>query len=262
MPWPVHEVYPRVCGGTEADGDPCPESEGLSPRVRGNQVFVTAVRPVVRSIPACAGEPTAGQVGSHTTRVYPRVCGGTRRPVPKHHVARGLSPRVRGNRRFHFRRSWYPGSIPACAGEPTARPPAPLPPWVYPRVCGGTTMACWRIVCSRGLSPRVRGNRRAGGRLAVGPGSIPACAGEPSFTAGRASPPRVYPRVCGGTTASSDMLRARPGLSPRVRGNLRSELRMRHLEGSIPACAGEPFATDHAYSGVRVYPRVCGGTAT
>ena len=52
-----HTVYPRVCGGTfnmiwGAAG--CP---GLSPRVRGNRLPVSATWCGMRSIPACAGEP-------------------------------------------------------------------------------------------------------------------------------------------------------------------------------------------------------------
>ena len=30
--------------------------------------------------------------------------------------------------------------------------------WVYPRVCGGTSVAANRTVSGTGLSPRVRGN--------------------------------------------------------------------------------------------------------
>ena len=32
------------------------------------------------------------------------------------------------------------------------------------------------------------------------------------------------------------------GLSPRVRGNLLNSARIQSLNGSIPACAGEPLA--------------------
>ena len=75
---------------------------------------------MARSIPACAGEAVRYPGFIHAVRVYPRVCGGSRRP---HHAERqrnGLSPRVRGKlcgrRGFRNRRR----SIPACAGE--ARP--------------------------------------------------------------------------------------------------------------------------------------------
>ena len=51
--------------------------KGLSPRVRGNLVGSRLVQDDRRSIPACAGEPVAGQMGMELDEVYPRVCGGT-----------------------------------------------------------------------------------------------------------------------------------------------------------------------------------------
>ena len=52
-----------------------------------------------------------------------------------------------------------------------------------------------------------------------------------------------------------------PGLSPRVRGNPNTEYRISIVVGSIPACAGEPGVKGQELVGIRVYPRVCGGTA-
>ena len=53
-------------------------------------------------------------------RVYPRVCGGTFVVVASVWYWMGLSPRVRGNRRGRHGGAVLMGSIPACAGEPTA----------------------------------------------------------------------------------------------------------------------------------------------
>ena len=50
------------------------------------------------------------------------------------------------------------------------------------------------------------------------------------------------------------------GLSPRVRGNLRLNSNGDGLEGTIPACAGEPRELSHSDGAVWDYPRVCGGT--
>ena len=50
----------------------------------------------------------------------------------------------------------------------------------------------------------------------------------------------VYPRVCGGTLAFSLEMSGRQGLSPRVRGNLKSAVECPLAGWSIPACAGEP----------------------
>ena len=119
----------------------CPKWKGvvgLSPRVRGNRLPLFIDADGAGSIPACAGEPTPPCSLIKTGRVYPRVCGGT--PIGQV-VTRpdlGLSPRVRGNRRFLGRRLCLLGSIPACAGEPLMYTVPTAAFSVYPRVCGGT----------------------------------------------------------------------------------------------------------------------------
>ena len=94
-------VYPRVCGGTTTTHRPLASECGLSPRVRGNLLGRAATRPAPRSIPACAGEPCAGNARTSRRPVYPRVCGGTSGWGPFSWNLDGLSPRVRGNR-VHF----------------------------------------------------------------------------------------------------------------------------------------------------------------
>ena len=56
-----------------------------------------AAAAVMRSIPACAGEPASPAIPAAGTRVYPRVCGGTRIMATQPIIHTGLSPRVRGN---------------------------------------------------------------------------------------------------------------------------------------------------------------------
>ena len=112
-----------------------------------------------------------------------------------------------------------------------------------------------------GLSPRVRGNRRRLGLCCRSARSIPACAGEPTPTTGRMGMCTVYPRVCGGTGPGRQVPIGVLGLSPRVRGNLGDCLSVVACQGSIPACAGEPWQPERIEQASRVYPRVCGGTA-
>ena len=75
-----------------------------------------------------------------------------------------------------------------------------------------------RIV--EGLSPRVRGNQRAGDGGHRHDRSIPASAGEPDPANLQQRQTRVYPRECGGTSQAFVAVGAEQGLSPRVRGNL------------------------------------------
>ena len=172
--------------------------------------------------------------------VYPRVCGGTPFPFILSDSVYGLSPRVRGNLGHGRWAAIRPGSIPACAGEPLPQAPRARHCTVYPRVCGGTMGNVWKRQDLEGLSPRVRGNLGVVLAGAILTGSIPACAGEPCGQDSASQSLRVYPRVCGGTRLTVTFRALTSGLSPRVRGNpSRNEVRI-DIEGSIPACAGEP----------------------
>ena len=132
--------------------------------------------------------------------------------------------------------------------------------WVFPPVCGGTTVSRRRDAQAHGLSPRVRGNLSSPAHTGRRPRSIPACAGEPTLRSSKRVDNTVYPRVCGGTSTNPATNPPNPGLSPRVRGN-RHQLRAVPLaERSIPACAGEPACLCPWTWPRRVYPRVCGAT--
>ena len=255
-------VYPRVCGGTCRISAAATDMRGLSPRVRGNRGVALPCPGAEGSIPACAGEPRPGRRRQQRRWVYPRVCGGTCTATRGHTGRNGLSPRVRGNRRGRRGSAGAEGSIPACAGEPPRPCTAPALPLVYPRVCGGTGHAWQGQKGQKGLSPRVRGNRRRGRGREGRQRSIPACAGEPTALPRGRRGRRVYPRVCGGTGVSHATLMRDEGLSPRVRGNPQRCPSALCPSGSIPACAGEPTIEDYYDDDDEVYPRVCGGTPT
>ncbi len=175
-------VYPRVCGGTPSPSPSNAAPPGLSPRVRGNRPLPLSRIQVLRSIPACAGEPIQRILSPPERRVYPRVCGGTPRPNFPPPAWGGLSPRVRGNLAVSKREGVNPGSIPACAGEPQQPRLHGQPNPVYPRVCGGTPTPARPGAAKWGLSPRVRGNPSKTACTTRPGGSIPACAGEPNLT--------------------------------------------------------------------------------
>ena len=175
LPW----VYPRVCGGTRGVAAQYAQTGGLSPRVRGNRIAVAVPVQYQGSIPACAGEPPLFRQTWRWTRVYPRVCGGTGGLSGFTPGAKGLSPRVRGNRPNAPPTTTPPGSIPACAGEPLIPLCDQVRHRVYPRVCGGTPIQVTMMRDITGLSPRVRGNRANRQIRIQRRRSIPACAGEP-----------------------------------------------------------------------------------
>ena len=93
-------VYPRVRGGTTQGGNANDSGLGLSPRARGNPAEVITRRTLLRSIPACAGEPRQERLRFRRVKVYPRVRGGTVTTPSGKQGVRGLSPRARGNLSF------------------------------------------------------------------------------------------------------------------------------------------------------------------
>ena len=200
-------VYPRVCGGSAARLLGRRTGQGLSPRVRGKPVLATGGNLLPRSIPACAGEAPSAANGARCNRVYPRVCGGSMVAVP------GSPP--------------FSGSIPACAGEARRAGLVPGAGPVYPRVCGGSCHLRAYRSTDTGLSPRVRGKRKAPNCGRPLKGSIPACAGEAPPCRAKADGWPVYPRVCGGSPSMANAGRWNGGLSPRVRGKPVSGLRQR-----------------------------------
>ena len=215
---------------------------------------------LLRSIPACTGEPRASGPISRQRGVYPRVYGGTWQDPSHPGRSGGLSPRVRGNRRRGRREPDQQRSIPACTGEPPSSGPNGSSHWVYPRVYGGTGPIEVNQALSLGLSPRVRGNHVEPGREVRVLGSIPACTGEPPSSRRAAAATAVYPRVYGGTEAGRALAQEQAGLSPRVRGNLPGCGRNTLTGGSIPACTGEPLRMPSRTGMAAVYPRVYGGT--
>ena len=255
----MSRVYPRVCGGAPSAPPASSAVGGLSPRVRGSPLGAGESQTVLRSIPACAGEPPNWMCAASISGVYPRVCGGAWSAPGETILDPGLSPRVRGSRLRVRQHGIKRRSIPACAGEPKSLDLSPREIAVYPRVCGGAPPAVDSPVGYSGLSPRVRGSHTRSRNVVRGLRSIPACAGEPQVYEVEPGASGVYPRVCGGARAVPLRGEGCRGLSPRVRGSPFGHDPETTCVGSIPACAGEP-PFRRAFSWTRwVYPRVCGG---
>ena len=259
---PAPPVHPRVCGGNDYAGAVADAELGPSPRVRGKRQRAGPRRRQVRSIPACAGETASSRGAIPGAPVHPRVCGGNLVDTYRTPFWTGPSPRVRGKRFQRVLERVSAGSIPACAGETSARRRPARSPRVHPRVCGGNIGRRPDTVINPGPSPRVRGKRQVAAARHFELGSIPACAGETSSPP--ASPPRagVHPRVCGGNRYFGFSRRRRRGPSPRVRGKHAERGSGARARGSIPACAGETWRSGTGPRASRVHPRVCGGNTS
>ena len=168
---------------------------------------------------------------------------------------------MRGNRRDAHACRYYERSIPAHAGQPRdADRERPLHE-VYPRACGATSYTLLTALSSRGLSPRMRGNRALSRRNRIITGSIPAHAGQPETRPYCRKAAAVYPRACGATRFRAALPLCSCGLSPRMRGNRHKDIHEISAARSIPAHAGQP-SPSHIYPPYcKVYPRACGATA-
>ena len=215
--------------------------EGPSPRVRGTPGLKSVSGRTVRSIPACAGNPSGPRRPVRSTGVHPRVCGEPHFRRRSRRRPRGPSPRVRGTRRQRIGEFAFQRSIPACAGNPALRPHRAAAGPLHPRVCGEPWVAEQLPQWTGGPSPRVRGTRRRERRSRPAPRSIPACAGPPP-----PQPPQD----------------ARGGSIPACAGNPPPDRpRDRRDRGSIPACAGNPPTGTADATPSAVHPRVCGEPA-
>ena len=208
--------------------------------MRGIPTHAILREPRIGSIPACAGNPNVCLAKSGEAWVHPRVCGESVSVDFVSEYGEGPSPRVRGILRAAQVTLTSARSIPACAGNPIAGSGSGSLPRVHPRVCGESPCTAPDPTVTRGPSPRVRGIRRTVHVPQDGRGSIPACAGNPSWPTHRRPRSWVHPRVCGESPLYTFTTWEATGPSPRVRGILRLSFRNANGEGSIPACAGNP----------------------
>ena len=251
-------VYPRECGAASRMCSVAGNRRGLSPRVRGSPEPEYTSCLWDRSIPASAGQPLRIIEVVDECAVYPRECGAAQARSWAGTRLSGLSPRVRGSPSRNDCSGDFLRSIPASAGQPCNFPIAYFCSGVYPRECGAALSKRSMTVCSRGLSPRVRGSHKVNGERAIRKGSIPASAGQPTIIGRRRQLREVYPRECGAAPFPIPISTTTWGLSPRVRGSRRQVHILENNDGSIPASAGQPFRfvlTPHFSS---VYPRECG----
>ena len=172
-------VHPRVCGEAVDIRHGDEVAKGPSPRVRGSRVRQSEPAARDGSIPACAGKPRRLAARGPTGGVHPRVCGEAARNPEWIGPCSGPSPRVRGSRAGGREDQGRRGSIPACAGKPSAEADSGVDAGVHPRVCGEARMRAASPSYTPGPSPRVRGSRRRSVVQGARAGSIPACAGKP-----------------------------------------------------------------------------------
>ncbi|BCX82594.1 hypothetical protein MIT9_P2180 [Methylomarinovum caldicuralii] len=234
------QVDPRGRGGAEQERAELVQKRGRSPRARGSRIDPCSNLPLLRSIPAGAGEPFLLPHGAKVYRVDPRGRGGAPGPSPLAEAVLGRSPRARGSPATGQSGALRPGSIPAGAGEPLDVGPGLGVGGVDPRGRGGALTELSHLGGGQGRSPRARGSRHDQAQPPLHQRSIPAGAGEPRCASISSSPARVDPRGRGGANMGFRVMLLSLGRSPRARGSRSCSPPGSGRRRSIPAGAGEP----------------------
>ena len=210
------QVPPRVGGETPRPTPAAGRRWGPSPRGRGNLGKLRNENVEIRSIPAWAGKPSEASRGDIRKEVHPRVGGETSNRQDTPLIARGPSPRGRGNLIRHSRELCLAGSIPAWAAHAARKVSQNADRFLtHPgsseglyrrrrqtgRGCGGgetiTGRTPPRVI--EGPSPRGRGNPKSARAVASRVWSIPAWAGKPEEDYDGDGVIEVHPRVGGET---------------------------------------------------------------
>ena len=152
-------VHPRVGGERTLMQDYGLVLTGSSPRGRGTPYLALAHAPIVRFIPAWAGNARISHIRAVGRPVHPRV-GGERRAVEVEHDSHtGSSPRGRGTRSDRPDRGPGRRFIPAWAGNANDARVRTAQRAVHPRVGGERVDIVLHRDHGGGSSPRGRGTR-------------------------------------------------------------------------------------------------------
>ena len=188
----------------------------------------------------------------------PRWRGGATSPQALDPLLEGPSPLARGSLVRALRPGRPGGSIPAGAGEPSARRSTRRGSTVHPRWRGGARARTLSQARPGGPSPLARGSRLAcAARVPLR--SIPAGAGEPSCGLKLTLMTAVHPRWRGGAQALAASSGGLSGPSPLARGSPPGARQRPTRRRSIPAGAGEPQLLTERRSPSTVHPRWRGG---
>ena len=194
---PAGAVHPRVCGEHRNASRNSPRSCGSSPRLRGTLFIKVCNFPVLRFIPASAGNTSSGLSSASIFTVHPRVCGEHLRRRNTMTGRFGSSPRLRGTRGLARHGEQKNRFIPASAGNTAAYLTAIIACSVHPRVCGEHIGQRLEHEAAVGSSPRLRGTPQLFLQCIPQRRFIPASAGNTVCSEVFVLHSSVHPRVCG-----------------------------------------------------------------
>ncbi len=271
-------VHPRACGEHRSAGSSAGKSGGSSPRLRGTRPVRLEKVTHAGSSPRLRGTPGRLRFLRPLVRFIPAPAGNTAPLAGNLHGGGGSSPRLRGTHRLQLLDHDHLRFIPAPAGNTCCpfRPPAADA--VHPRACGEHIGSSSSITITCGSSPRLRGTHAALSGRPLPTRFIPAPAGNTRSQPAACRPFRfipapagntapvpcfvqacpVHPRACGEHSAWLREDRVETGSSPRLRGTLVGAHPISVGWRFIPAPAGNTSSNNSRIIISTVHPRACG----
>ena len=129
---------------------------GPSPRARGKRIAGVNPDPLTRTIPTCAGKTCCRKCMGRRSSDHPHVRGeNIELEVAKGKVV-GPSPRARGKPLWHKLFSFFPRTIPTCAGKTRSFAELLVTLRTIP-TCAGKTIPMIQELAKRPDHPHVRG---------------------------------------------------------------------------------------------------------
>ena len=113
--------HPRACGANQQRAGEAQLACGSSPRMRGKRHPPSPCNPVMRIIPAHAGQTVSNSSRTSARSDHPRACGANPALSVMTAAPAGSSPRMRGKRAGHRLRPRPYRIIPAHAGQTRRR---------------------------------------------------------------------------------------------------------------------------------------------
>ncbi len=228
---------------------------GSSPRTRGTDRKGEEGCPVLRFIPADAGNSSRRGGSTANTSVHPRGRGEQLLPKNAAHECRGSSPRTRGtDLAARYPRLRF-GFIPADAGNSTRAANTTAIYAVHPRGRGEQSPFRHSRRMITGSSPRTRGTGDPGHGFVVRYRFIPADAGNRQTRRKGWVLETVHPRGRGEQQNLTMEDVERYGSSPRTRGTDLCPVRDPARPRFIPADAGNSSRARKSSAPIAVHPR-------
>ena len=150
-------AHPRRCGADAVWASADAVQRGSSPQVRGRSVKPLQRNPVLRLIPAGAGQINNLRCPQIFHGAHPRRCGADLPPTPAPRPLVGSSPQVRGRFSSHDGLDAVVGLIPAGAGQMIHAINLDDDQRAHPRRCGADPVNTTSWTHQPGSSPQVRG---------------------------------------------------------------------------------------------------------